>query len=67
MNRALSALEALVKQYPEFLEPHVSLAQVYYRLRRKEDGDGERAIVQKLKAEHDAEQSKTKGEAQPRP
>jgi tetratricopeptide (TPR) repeat protein len=67
MNRALSALEALVKQYPEFLEPHVSLAQVYYRLRRKEDGDREREIVQKLKAEQDAEQSKTKGAAQPRP
>jgi len=67
MNRALSALEALVKQYPDFLEPHVSLAQVYYRLRRKEDGDREREIVQKLKAEQDAELSKTKGEAQPRP
>jgi tetratricopeptide (TPR) repeat protein len=66
MNRALSALESLVKQYPEFIEPHVSLAQVYYRLRRKEDGDRERAIVQKLKAERDAEQSKVKGEAQPR-
>jgi len=67
MNRALSALEALVKEYPKFLEPHVSLAQVYYRLKRKEDGDREREIVQKLKAEQDAQQSKTKGEAQPRP
>ena len=67
MNRALSALESLVKQYPEFLEPHVSLAQVYYRLRRKQDGDREREIVQKLKAEQDAQQSKTKGEVQPRP
>jgi tetratricopeptide (TPR) repeat protein len=66
-NRALSALQALVKQYPEFLEPHVSLAQVYYRLRRKEDGDREREIVQTLKAAQDAQQSKTKGEAQPRP
>jgi tetratricopeptide (TPR) repeat protein len=66
-NRALSALQALVKQYPEFLEPHVSLAQVYYRSRRKEDGDREREIVQKLKAAQDAQQSKTKGEVQPRP
>jgi tetratricopeptide (TPR) repeat protein len=67
MNRALPALEAVVKQYPNFLEPHVSLAQVYYRLKRKEEGDHEREIVQKLKAEQDAEQSKVKGEAQPRP
>jgi len=67
MNRALSSLETLVKEYPDFLEPHVSLAQVYYRLRRKEDGDREREIVQKLKAEQDAAQSKVKGEAQSRP
>jgi len=67
LNRALPALEAVVKQYPNFLEPHVSLAQVYYRLRRKEEGDHEREIVQKLKAQQDAEQSKSKGQAQPRP
>jgi len=67
LNRALRALETVVKQYPEFLEPHVSLAQVYYRMKRKEDGDHEREIVQKLKAEQDAKQSKSKGEAQPRP
>jgi tetratricopeptide (TPR) repeat protein len=67
LNRALPALQTVVKQYPDFLEPHVSLAQVYYRLRRKEDGDREREVVQKLKAQQDAEQSKTKGQAQPRP
>jgi len=48
-------------------EPHVSLAQVYYRLRRKQEGDREREIVQKLKAEQDAQQSKAKGDAQTRP
>jgi len=67
MNRACSALQAVVRQYPEFLEPHVSLAQVYYRLKRKEDGDREREIVQKLKGAQDAELSKSKGQAQPRP
>lgn len=67
MNRALSALEAVAKQYPEFTEAHVSLAQVYYRLKRKADGDREREIVQKLKADQDAALSKAKGEAQPRP
>lgn len=67
LNRALPALQTVVKQYPDFLEPHVSLAQVFYRLRRKEDGDRERVTVQKLKAQQDAEQSKVKGQAQQRP
>jgi tetratricopeptide (TPR) repeat protein len=67
LNRASSVLQSVVKQYPDFLEAHVSLAQVYYRLRRKEEGDHEREIVQKLKAQQDAQQSKTKGEAQSRP
>jgi len=55
-------LEKVVKQSPQFLEAHVSLAQAYYRLKRKADGDRERAVVQKLKAEQDAKQSR--GEAQ---
>ena len=47
-------LEAIVKDSPQFTEAHVSLATVYYRLKRKEDGDRERAIVQKLNAEAQA-------------
>jgi tetratricopeptide (TPR) repeat protein len=62
MDRACATLEKVVKQSPQFLEAHVSLAQVYYRLKRKAEGDRERAVVQKLKAEQDAKQSR--GEAQ---
>lgn len=58
LNRACATLEQVLKQSPQFLEAHVSLAQVYYRLKRKEDGDRERALVQKLKADQDANQSK---------
>jgi len=58
MDRACATLEQVVKQSPQFLEAHVSLAQVYYRLKRKADGDRERALVQKLKAEQDAKQSR---------
>ncbi len=58
LNRACATLEQVLKQSPQFLEAHVSLAQVYYRQKRKEDGDRERALVQKLKAEQDANQSK---------
>jgi hypothetical protein len=41
----------MVKEAPNFTEAHVTLATVYYRLRRKEDGDRERAIIAKLNAE----------------
>jgi tetratricopeptide (TPR) repeat protein len=50
------ALETLTKESPNFTEAHVSLATVYYRLKRKPEGDRERAIVQKLLAEQQAKQ-----------
>jgi tetratricopeptide (TPR) repeat protein len=43
-------LELLTKESPQFVEAHVSLATVYYRLQRKQDGDRERATVLKLNA-----------------
>jgi tetratricopeptide (TPR) repeat protein len=51
---ALVKLEQLIKEVPQFVEAHVSLATVYYRLKRKEDGDRERAAVLKLNAENQA-------------
>ncbi len=50
VEEARMALERLTKESPQFVEAHVSLATVYYRLKRKEDGDRERAIVLKLNA-----------------
>jgi Flp pilus assembly protein TadD len=50
VGEARAALEAMVKEAPTFTEAHVTLATVYYRLKRKEDGDRERAILQKLNA-----------------
>jgi tetratricopeptide (TPR) repeat protein len=47
---ALPKLEALVKEAPTFVEAHVSLATVYYRLKRKDDGDREKAIVARLQS-----------------
>ena len=49
-------LESLIKDHPDFLEAHVSLSSAYYRLKRKEDGDRERAIVRRLTAEAQAKQ-----------
>jgi tetratricopeptide (TPR) repeat protein len=62
LNAACAVFEQVVKRSPQFLEAHVSLAQVYYRLKRKTDGDREREIVQKLKAEQDAQQQQQKGQ-----
>ena len=55
-DRALPELESIVKEAPAFLEAHVTLATVYYRLKRREDGDRERAIVDTLNKEIQAKQ-----------
>jgi tetratricopeptide (TPR) repeat protein len=56
LNDALPLLEQLVKDAADFVEAHVMLATVYYRMRRKADGDREQAIVNKLNAERQAKQ-----------
>ena len=50
VDETRSALEIIVREAPSFTEAHVTLATVYYRLKRKEDGDRERVILQKLNA-----------------
>jgi Flp pilus assembly protein TadD, contains TPR repeats len=55
-NDALPMLERVAKEFPDFIEARVLLASVYYRLNRKEDGDREKAAVQKLTAEQQAKQ-----------
>ena len=59
---ALAGLEALVKDAPDFVEAHVLLATVYYRLKRKADGDREQEIVNRLNAERQAKQPGAKPE-----
>lgn len=48
---AAQILEQLVKDDPDWLEPHVELANLYYKLHRPDDGARERAIVDKLTAD----------------
>lgn len=55
---AAELLEQLVKDDPDWLDPHVELANLYYKLHRPEDGARERAMVDKLTAE---QQSKGPG------
>lgn len=59
---ALRTLEQLTSQAPAFEGGHVLLATVYYRSGRKEDGDRQRAIVEKLKAERKAKELAAEGE-----
>lgn len=53
-DEARPLLEGVAKEYPDFVEARVLLASVYYRLNRKEDGDRERAAVQRLNSEQQA-------------
>ncbi len=50
-DAAAKDLEEVIKEDPNWLEPHVELATVYYRLHRPADGAKERQIVDKLTAE----------------
>ena len=54
IEQAQRDLESLVKEAPQFLEAHVSLATVYFREKRKADGERERALVAKLNTERQA-------------
>ena len=57
LDSARTRLESLVKEAPTFIEAHVSLATLYYRLKRKQDGDREREIVKNLQAAEQARQA----------
>jgi tetratricopeptide (TPR) repeat protein len=48
---AVEQLEKLVTDDPQWLEPHVELATLYYKLHRSADGARERQIVEKLTAQ----------------
>lgn len=50
-TEAVASLEKLEKETPNWLDPHVQLASLYYKLHRPQDGQREREIVQKLEAE----------------
>lgn len=45
---AATALEELEKADPNWLEPHIELAPIYYKLHRPEDGQRERNIVEQI-------------------
>ena len=54
LESAQRDLENLVREAPQFTEAHVTLATVYFREKKKTEGDRERAIVMRLTAERQA-------------
>lgn len=65
-EQARTLLEGIVAEAPKFVEAHVSLATVYYRLKMRDLGDKERSIVDELNREAQAKQpGATSSSAQP--
>jgi Flp pilus assembly protein TadD len=54
---ARMVLENLVRENPRFISAHISLATAYYKLKRKADGNRQRALVVQLNAEKQAAES----------
>jgi len=51
---AAQQLEQVIKKDPQWLEPHVALATLYYKIHRPDDGAREREVVERLTAEQQA-------------
>lgn len=56
VEEAVLLLEAIAKEAPDVVEVHVQLATAYNRLKRREDAQREREIVDRLNAEAQAKQ-----------
>jgi hypothetical protein len=50
MDAALRDLEFVVHHSPAWLQPHVELSTLYYRLHRPEDGAKQKEIVDRMMA-----------------
>ena len=61
-EEAVKMFEAIEKEAPDLVDVHVELATAYNRLKRKEDADREKAIVDRLNAEAAAKQKGKGGE-----
>ena len=48
LEAAVKHMEAVVRADPNWLQPHIELAALYYRVKRPEDGARERALVERL-------------------
>jgi len=49
LQEAQKDFEKVTQENPDWIQPHVQLSALYYRLKRPADGDKERAIVDRLR------------------
>jgi tetratricopeptide (TPR) repeat protein len=59
-EKAEADLESILRQAPNFMEAHVTLATLYYRQKRKADGDRERATAERLRTAEQATEAAQK-------
>jgi tetratricopeptide (TPR) repeat protein len=52
LDAAIQNLEAVARESPDWLQPHIELSALYYRTRRPEDGAKQREIVDRLTSAH---------------
>ncbi|HXI38405.1 MAG TPA: tetratricopeptide repeat protein [Bryobacteraceae bacterium] len=57
VGAAVKDFEKVVHDDPNWAQPHVELAALYFRLKRTQDGERERAIFDRLNAEQQREQA----------
>ncbi|MGA2183019.1 MAG: tetratricopeptide repeat protein [Bryobacteraceae bacterium] len=65
LDAAVRDMETVERDNPGWLQLHVELAALYYRVRRPEDGAKERAIVDRLTAEQQEKDAGTPGAPAP--
>ena len=66
IEQAVALLEQIVTEAPDAVDAHVQLATAYNRLKRKDDADRERAIVDRLNREIQEKQSAVSNSGQSR-
>lgn len=60
LNGALQDLQAVAKNAPNWMPPHVALSVLYAKLKRPEEGARERAIVDRLRADEEAQRAQSR-------
>lgn len=65
LDQALKELEAVTAQMPDWLQPHIELSALYYRLHRPVDGEREKQLVDRMMAALQQSQSEAARPAGP--
>jgi Tfp pilus assembly protein PilF len=50
LEEAVKGFEKVIRDEPDWPQPHIELSALYYRLNRREDGEREKAAFDKLNA-----------------